>query len=418
MEVKYRAQFLLDKEKDNPTAKLRYRIKWNKNIVAFSLGYRIEVNKWSSEAQRCKNNTTHGKFKTSASVINKTIQKYEDSFIKIKNRLENEELNIFPEEFRILFNIEIGKEKVVKKNTENFFEIYDIFIREESQNNQWNSRTIQKMETQKKALKEFDAEMSFAKFNEDYFSDYQKFLENKNHKNSTLAKEISTLKWFLKWAKRKGYNEYNDFESFRPKIKNIPKKIIFLNQSELNKLREVEIPEKSKYLEKVRDIFLFQCFTGLRYSDVFNLKKANVKENCIEFTTLKTSENLIVELNNQSKEILEKYKNLEGEKALPVISNQKMNDYLKDLAELAEINEKVVISYFKGNVRFEEVFPKYALLGTHAGRRTFVCNALALGIPAQVVMKWTGHSDYRSMKPYMDIADEIKASAMNKFNLI
>ena len=51
-----------------------------------------------------------------------------------------------------------------------------------------------------------------------------------------------------------------------------------------------------------------------------------------------------------------------------------------------------------------------------AGRRTFICNALALGIPAQVVMKWTGHSDYKAMKPYIDIADDIKANAMNKFN--
>ena len=50
------------------------------------------------------------------------------------------------------------------------------------------------------------------------------------------------------------------------------------------------------------------------------------------------------------------------------------------------------------------------------GRRTFICNALALGIPPQVVMKWTGHSDYKAMKPYIDIADDIKANAMSKFN--
>ncbi|KFF23772.1 hypothetical protein IQ37_14180 [Chryseobacterium piperi] len=72
--------------------------------------------------------------------------------------------------------------------------------------------------------------------------------------------------------------------------------------------------------------------------------------------------------------------------------------------------------YNRGNQRIDEVFPKYTLLGTHAGRRTFICNALSLGIPAHVVMKWTGHSDYKAMKPYIDIADEIKASAMDKFN--
>ncbi len=89
---------------------------------------------------------------------------------------------------------------------------------------------------------------------------------------------------------------------------------------------------------------------------------------------------------------------------------------LKELGELAEINEPVRETYYKGNERIDEITPKYALLSTHAGRRTFICNALALGIPAQVVMKWTGHSDYKAMKPYIDIADDIRANAMNKFN--
>jgi integrase len=418
MVVKYRAQFLLDKEKDSFSAKLRYRIKWGKNIVAFGLGYRIDIEKWSLESQRCKNNTTHGKNKTPASVINRTIQKYEDAFLKIKNRSESEAIDLAPEEFRNLFNIEIGKEVSTKTKSSSFFEIYDIFIFDEAQNNQWNKRTIQKMQTQKKVLYEFDFEMRFEKFNEEYISSYQKFLEDKDHKNSTISKELAALKWFLKWAKRKGYNKFSEFELFKPKIKNIQKKIIFLNQSELKKLREFEIPEENKNLEKIRDIFLFQCFTGLRYSDVFNLKKANIRENYIEVTTLKTSENLIIELNKLSKNILERYKDIEGEKALPVISNQKMNDYLKELAELAGINDLVTTTYYKGNVRFEEITPKYALLGTHAGRRTFVCNALSLGIPPNVVMKWTGHSDYKSMKPYIDIADEIKATAMDKFNLL
>ena len=418
MVVKYRAQFLLDKEKDSFSAKLRYRIKWGKNIVAFGLGYRIDIDKWSLESQRCKNNTTHGKNKTPASVINRTIQKYEDAFLKIKNRSESEAIDLAPEEFRNLFNIEIGKEVSTKTKSSSFFEIYDIFIFDEAQNNQWNKRTIQKMQTQKKVLYEFDFEMRFEKFNEEYISSYQKFLEDKDHKNSTISKELAALKWFLKWAKRKGYNKFSEFELFKPKIKNIQKKIIFLNQSELKKLREFEIPEENKNLEKIRDIFLFQCFTGLRYSDVFNLKKANIRENYIEVTTLKTSENLIIELNKLSKNILERYKDIEGEKALPVISNQKMNDYLKELAELAGINDLVTTTYYKGNVRFEEITPKYALLGTHAGRRTFVCNALSLGIPPNVMMKWTGHSDYKSMKPYIDIADEIKATAMDKFNLL
>lgn len=79
-------------------------------------------------------------------------------------------------------------------------------------------------------------------------------------------------------------------------------------------------------------------------------------------------------------------------------------------------NEPQRIVYFKGNIRYEEVLPKYALLTTHCGRRTFIVNCLRMGVPAEVIMKWTGHSDYKSMKPYIKIVDKLKASEMEKFN--
>ena len=149
-----------------------------------------------------------------------------------------------------------------------------------------------------------------------------------------------------------------------------------------------------------------------------NLRRSDVSDTHISITTVKTADSLVIELNDHSRAILDKYADVhfEGDKVLPVISNQKMNDYLKELCELAEINEPVRETYYRGNERIDEVTPKYELIGTHAGRRTFICNALALGIPAQVVMKWTGHSDYKAMKPYIDIADDIKANAMSKFN--
>lgn len=130
------------------------------------------------------------------------------------------------------------------------------------------------------------------------------------------------------------------------------------------------------------------------------------------------SHRLAIELNNHSKAIWDKYKDVvyEDDKVLPVITNQKMNDYLKDLAEIAGIDEPIRQTYYRGSECIDELTPKYALLGTHAGRRTFICNALALGLPPQVVMKWTGHSDYKAMKPYIDIADDIKANAMSNFN--
>ena len=92
-----------------------------------------------------------------------------------------------------------------------------------------------------------------------------------------------------------------------------------------------------------------------------------------------------------------------------------MNRYLKHLCELAGFNSPITKTYYKGGERMEETSPKCDLIGTHAARRTFICFALSSGIPPQVVMKWTGHSDYQAMKPYIEIAEKTKADAMKLF---
>ncbi|MCC2590037.1 site-specific integrase [Chryseobacterium sp. MFBS3-17] len=422
MNIKYHSQFLLDKEKGKHTAKIRYRIKWEGNVVAFSLGYRVEIEKWSRETQRCKANTTHGTKKVSASLINRKIQKYETACEKVFQKCELEGFILREDNFRELFNAEIGnapkKEIKIEKL---FFDVYDEFTKEESVRNQWTKSTEGKMQTIKKHLTNFNADVTFDYFSEEGLLNYQLFLQNTlKFKNSTILKNFSFLKWFLKWATKKKYNKNDAFVTFKPRLKTTQKKIIFLTPLELKKLKEFKIPKQKKYLNRVRDVFLFQCFTGLRYSDVANLKKSDVKDGFIEITTVKTSDSLIIELNNHSKALLRKYEKVEAlnNQVFPVITNQKMNEYLKELAELAEIDEPVRQTYYRGNQRIDEVTPKYALLGTHAGRRTFICNALSLGIAPQVVMKWTGHSDYKAMKPYIDIADETKISAMEKFNLL
>ena len=420
MNLKYHSQFLLDKEKDKPDARTRYRIRWGNNIVAFNLGYRIEVDKWSNETQRCKANTTHGKKKVPASVINRKLQLFEQAYEDTIKYFELQKVVPTKEQFQSVFNSNIGREKKVVLD-KTFFEYYDDFMAEEGSFNRWTEATKIKLKVIRNHLFNFDSELTFEKLTEQKFIEYLNYLQRElKLKNSTILKHISFVKWFLRWSCRKGYNTNTFFEVFKPKLKDTQKKVIFLTPTEFKQFREYQIPEQKKYLERVRDVFLFQCFTGLRYSDVENLKKSDIRDNFIEVTTVKTSDSLKIELNQHSKGILDKYKDYEDSKgrALPVITNQRMNEYLKELAELAGINEPIRETYYIGNERFDEVTPKYALIGTHAGRRTFICNALSLGIPPQVVMKWTGHSDYKAMKPYIDIADETKANAMSKFNLL
>ena len=400
---------------------IRMRVNFASKRIEFTTGYRIDAAKWDSDKQRVRNGCTN-KLKQSASEINASLLGYYTEILEIFKKFEVEEVMPTPEQIKEAFNAlhkPIEEVKPRKSTPNAFYKVFDEFVRDCGRQNDWTDSTYEKFAAVKNHLMNFRDGLTFDFFDEKGLNDYVTYLRDvKEMRNSTIGKQLSFLKWFLRWAFKKGLHQNNAYDSYKPKLKSTQKKIIFLTWEELNKLREFEIPAAKQALDRVRDVFLFQCFTGLRYSDVFNLRRSDIKGDHIEVTTVKTSDSLIIELNKHSKAILDKYKDVafEDDKVLPVITNQKMNDYLKELAELAGIDEPVRQTYYRGNERIDEVTPKYALLGTHAGRRTFICNALALGIPPQVVMKWTGHSDYKAMKPYIDIADDIKANAMSKFN--
>jgi len=430
MNIKRNIVFSLESRKKNgvpivENVPIRMRVVYKGQRVEFTTGYRIDVAKWDADKQRVKNGCTN-KLKQSASEINADLLKYYTDIQEIFKEFEVQDVIPTPEQLKDTFNErhkqyepEAEPEKEEIPQSVIFEKAFKQFIRECGSQNSWGNATYEKFNAVKNHLSDFDKNLSFEALTESKLMNYVNYLRSSlNMRNTTIDKQISYLKWFLRWSTKKGYNTNREFEDFKPKLKSTKKKVIFLTWKELNQLRNCEIPETKKYLERVRDVFLFSCFTGLRHSDIYNLRKSDIKENHIEITTIKTADSLIIDLNNHSKSILDKYKDahFENDKALPVISNQKMNDYLKELAEIAEIDEPVREVYYKGNERVEEVTPKYALLGTHAGRRTFICNALSLGIPPQVVMKWTGHSDYKAMKPYIDIADDIRANAMDKFN--
>ena len=402
---------------------IRMRVTFASIRIEFTTGYRIDSAKWDADKQRVKNGCSN-KLKQSASAINASLLEYYTEIQSIFKRFEVEDVMPTPEQIKEAFNAlhkPVSEEPKPKKEALpcDFFQVFDDFVEDCGRQNIWTDSTFEKFAAVKNHLTNFREGLTFEFFDERGLNDYVDYLRDvKEMRNTTIGKQLSFLKWFLRWAFKKGVHQNNAYDSYKPKLKSTQKKIIFLTWDELNRLREFKIPSNKQALERVRDVFLFQCFTGLRYSDVFNLRRSDIKGDHIEVTTIKTSDSLIIELNNHSKAILDKYKDVafEDDKVLPVITNQKMNDYLKELAEMAGIDEPIRQTYYKGNERIDEVTPKYALLGTHAGRRTFICNALALGIPPQVVMKWTGHSDYKAMKPYIDIADDIKANAMSKFN--
>lgn len=417
--IKWYHIFLIDKEKDSPDGKLRFRVRWGKNIVAFNLGYRVEPSKWSTDTQRCKNNTTHGKKKVAASVINREIGRYEAAAEKLFYQYGQENVEPTKEQFKADFLKEVRGIEPEKKDEKTFYQVFDEFVRDTGFKNSWTKATYEKFHALKAHLDEYKNNLSFEDFNEEGLNRFVAYLRDEaGLRNSTIDNQLGFVRWVLRWATAKGYNTIRDFETFRPKLKKTEHKVVFLDWDELMRVYNFQFAQNKGYLERVRDVFCFCCFTSLRYSDVANLKWSDVGSDYIQVTTIKTNDTVKIELNDYSKGIIDKYRdaNFPNNMVLPVISNQKMNTYLKEMGKVCGLDTPITITYYKGHERIDEVHPKYELLGTHTGRRTFICNALMLGITPEIVMKWTGHSDYKTMKPYIDVADSAKKAAMELFN--
>jgi len=315
-------------------------------------------------------------------------------------------------------------------------EYVDEFIREESRLKEWSLETLKMVKSFKNHLLKFKKTAGLDFFNKDGLDKYITYLRaDCGLEENSVQKQYKNLTWFLRWAIRKGYTQIRDVESYEPVFKTVKKPVIFLTKEELDKLYKLEIPASGTVLKlkthegreyektvmdsaamsKARDLFCFCAFTSLRYSDVVEVRKTDIHQGVMTITTQKTHDRLPIVLHKNALAILEKYKDedFKNGKALPYITNQQMNRALKDLGEICGFNTPYTITCYRNGTRYDEVYPKYELIGTHTGRKTFICFALSNGVPPDVVMKFTGHCDYKSMKPYIDITESAKRDAIS-----
>lgn len=266
--------------------------------------------------------------------------------------------------------------------------------------------------TVKHHLKDFEnytrTNVKFDNIDLAFFQKFNNYLiEIKGLQNTTIAKILSTLKTFLNYADDHDIKVTGNYKKF--KIKRDTLEVTALTQKEFDLLFKADL-SNNKRLEQVRDVFCFSCVTGLRYSDLAQLQRTNIKGNQISITVQKTKQRLTIPLNPFSVDILSRYS--QTHKPLPIISNQKMNEYIKELCQFVGINDNVEIVRFKGAEREVNNYPKYELISCHTGRKTFATLSLERGMSAEEVMKITGHLTYQSFKRYVNITENRKKVSM------
>ena len=243
----------------------------------------------------------------------------------------------------------------------------------------------------------------------------QKFIEAevaKGMSNVTVRSTYRNLHWFLVWAYQNDYCT-NDFMSYRFELKIIEtreKLVVFLTLDEIQRIQMLTLPP---HIDLYRDIFLFQCFTGLRYSDVYKLRCSDINGDTMTLVTQKTGVPLQNKLNRYALEIVDKYKGRYGERLFPAISLTNINHFVKQIGKLAEINEPVTKVEYRNHKREEITLPKWQLMSSHVGRKTFVVNSLDMGLTATQVIGYTGHSSITAMQPYISISQKKKDAAMD-----
>ena len=407
---------------------IRLRVSWAGLRCDIRSGYVIAPAKWddANSCVRLGNKNSHGE---TAGAINRGVMAVASTIEEVLTRFELD--NKRPPsvaEFKEAFDLAAGRAKPEEKKPEEkplgFFAVYDLFTGEMGVTNNWTKSTYTKFSSLKAHLKNYNKKLTLEGFDKATFAGFVAHLQTKVRQlNTTVAKNVGFLRWFLRWAAANGYYTGLAHLQYRPRFKGLDcKEVIYLEWDELIHFLNFEFPANKPSLPAVRDVFCFCCFTGLRYSDVAKLRRSDIHREktppFMSIVTKKTTARLHIELNKYALALLDKYEGvgLPNDKALPVISNVKMNENLHEAAEVAGIDEPVNIVSYVGSERSEVVVPKYSVLTTHAGRRTFIVNALRLGIPAPVIMEWTGHSDFKAMKPYIKIVNDAKVENMERFN--
>jgi integrase len=384
----------------------------NLELVFINKDTRKKYRKYINTGQRIsKHNISGSKIKQSPET--KTLrQLINRKIVEAEETLRNLELDygeITPE----IYDASIKSNKHLRKD---IFDLFDMFIAEIAKEHE--HLTVKKHNTTKNLLEEYlvfkkKKTLSVNDLNKDLYTDFSKFLKReKKHAPSTVNKYQGSFKRFLKYLhedlKMVSADFYQDLKKERLDNERVAK--IVLLREHVKKINDYQ--PKNEVLEKVKDMFLFQIYTGVRYSDLKRIDKSFIVDGSISFDMWKVNRRVTIPLHAQAFEIMKKY-NFNFSTVCK--SMQKYNDDLKVLCENAGLTDEFRTLKIKLNRKVDDDTPIFKLVSSHVARATFITNCLIAGIPAIIVMEYTGHKKIDMLLHYMRVAGNTGKEAFKKF---
>jgi integrase len=408
--------FYLKPEGSDKKCLIYLNFKYNKQRLSYSFGEKIAKKDWNIEKQRGKN--------TSAVTIDgeHSLNDLLDNLKKVlEDAYKREKVNGIPTPDQLKLHIDAFRNqntaRAEEKEKNNFFTLLDRFIHGEILKNgsELKKSTLKSYRTAKMHLLSFQNDqkylVDFDTITNDFFDKFvyyllktriHKFSKNLGIKPSAIQKTISIVQIVMRKAMALRYTKNDDFKSFRVKTNAVED--LYLSTNEIVNLYESDFSHNKKY-ERVRDLFVFGCFVGLRFSDLSDIKPQNIfkidGDQFLRIIQEKTNSIVIIPCHPLVLEIFKKYSN-NSNGLPPSISNQKFNEYIKEACKEAGMIEK-------GRITSEPEKELWQCITAHTARRSFATNFYLEGFPTIELMRITGHSSESSFLKYIKVGKQESA---------
>lgn len=324
-------------------------------------------------------------------------------------------------ELKVILDKKLARVKEVEKV--NFFGFFEKLIEQSSMGirlNPQNGKPINPSTTKtyvttlnhlREYQRLYQRNLDFKDINLEFYNNYTEFLiKDLKLSINTIGKNIQVIKLIMNEAVEVGATNNVAHISKRFITVKENSDSIYLGKKELNEIEVLDLTAFPK-LERVRDLFLIGCYTGLRYSDYSILKPEDIRNGFIQVTQVKTDSPVTIPLHDTVVSIIHKYNN-----SLPAsISNQKTNDYLKEIGKMVpSLQVEVSKSFTKEGTRQQTKYQKWEMLTSHTARRSFATNEYLAGTPTLTIMAITGHKTEKAFLRYIKLTSSEHAKLLKE----
>ena len=384
-------RFTLKSEK-GPDKLILAVFRYHGNKLVYSSRLKINERQWDKRRQSPRNvYPLYDEYKTDLDNIEKAINRYYQSIT------ESKRLTLTNTEFKDNLDTLLGREEIEKNDFSTFSGFVRDYLSRRASRPDANKNTIKRYKNTLNHIEGYEKKkkvvLLFEDINWSFKEHFCNYLYSPPFKQSqnTVHKHIKIIKMFMREAKKEGLHNNSTYEHRDYTVGTLKVKKVALTRKNIQELEKLDL-SYSERLNRVRDLFLLSCYTGLRYSDFINIKKENkVSVEGYEFLnviTKKTGMEVLIPYSNEIENILKKY---DYNRPKP-ISNQRMNDYIKEICALANIDDPILYQYSEGGKRKQKYMKKYELCSNHTGRRTWATLMYMDGYPIGLLRAVLGHS--------------------------